>query len=386
MPYADDTASLFSTTTTLLELPSLTREGTSGFDATSLECGGGLSAEETFVTFICSYKNYNPDDHFLKLLERVGCPASFGRNSATGLTSLKKRLSVQIPRRFLLQSPTFHRNPRDEAEVQQIVNDTKKKTSEAINTLFDSERPTLLLVREREVLGVIITALLKALDLSNPLFVYPAPSIVQAPKWATVKNASFMAAASADVKWATLTILTPPAEGHTNEITKEQEAAYLKDQYGSGAKPRKTNAELLAAMWEPDDIAEQQLDRVLEALERRGGIWTHAAHRSTPGLRNPDPKQRPEFIVRGVFPLIFIERCRKYAEKQRMPMPSDVSPETKAKWAPIITSARGVASEHEHQSEDALAGCSIRCTDEPFKGAKWNDRFFTSNVAGGSGA
>lgn len=234
--------------------------------------------------------------------QRVGCPATMVKGS--GLKVLAKRLSLQIPRQLLLQSPTYHRNPKTKEEARELF-DSSKQNAKRMGTLLDHERCEFLNMRERATLGQVISTLLRAIDVQSPTFTYAPLSVVAAPKWAKIKSPTAYAAASADVRWATLSILSPPLEGSSNAVSKEQEKTFLAEAYGNnGKKEPKTDEELLAQFWQPTDEAEIMLDKILATLDRRGCIWTHAGHRNTPGLRNPDPKARPEFAVLGVFPAV----------------------------------------------------------------------------------
>jgi hypothetical protein len=145
-----------------------------------------------------------------------------------------------------------------------------------------------------------MTVLFNRNDVYNPRLFYPSETVVAGTRWSSGFKPK-KSAASSPVKWATLTILTPPMNGKKdNKVTSEEESHYLKTLNAKAP----TDDEILArheSTSSPSD-AEKKLSEILDHLARRGCIWTRAGQKTRASLRNPDPKTRPEYLVQGVFP------------------------------------------------------------------------------------
>lgn len=90
-------------------------------------------------------------------------------------------------------------------------------------------------------------------------------------------------------------------------------------------------------MFTPSEEDSKLLVDMLNALERRGGIWCEAGRLITPSSRNPDPRDRARFLVEGLFPERWILRCKYYRSRKYEPMPSDLDPrEVKKFGSPLI--------------------------------------------------
>lgn len=90
-------------------------------------------------------------------------------------------------------------------------------------------------------------------------------------------------------------------------------------------------------MFAPTAADDQLFANMLRALERRGGIWVEAGRLITPSSRNPNPRERARFLVKGLFPERFVYRCKHYRARKFEPMPSDLdSKEVKRFGSPLI--------------------------------------------------
>jgi hypothetical protein len=131
----------------------------------------------------------------------------------------------------------------------------------------------------------------------EPRLFYPSETVVSGTKWSAKYRSD---AITAPVKWATLSVLSPPQDGKKdNAMSAEVEKEYL-----SSLKSFNQSDEFLMReqLFIPSQEAESRLDEILAHLSRRGCIWTRAGHRTRPSLRNLNPKQRPEYMIQGIFP------------------------------------------------------------------------------------
>ncbi|PWN86440.1 hypothetical protein FA10DRAFT_57860 [Acaromyces ingoldii] len=166
------------------------------------------------------------------------------------------------------------------------------------------------------------------------------------------------------VQWATLIITSPSLPG---DVEEQDNVAQSQALLGDLAK---ADEELFAKLFEPSEDAEVLLDKVLCALEARGGFWTAAAHRSRPHPRNLHPDKRPEFMVQGVFPKPFLDRCLRYRGASHCVLPNDIDSEDRASLI-TATSAQQSAILQE-ANRDNLQGFSIGVTLEPINtGLPW---------------
>ncbi|EPQ29798.1 uncharacterized protein PFL1_02471 [Pseudozyma flocculosa PF-1] len=89
--------------------------------------------------------------------------------------------------------------------------------------------------------------------------------------------------------------------------------------------------------WELDEAGRADMMRMLKALERRGGIWSEAGRVTMPSSRNPDPRERPRYLVKGLFPEHFTQRCAWFRHRDHQPQTNDLSPESIAKFGcPVV--------------------------------------------------
>lgn len=90
-------------------------------------------------------------------------------------------------------------------------------------------------------------------------------------------------------------------------------------------------------MFTPNGGDNQLLADMLNALERRGAVWTEAGRLIAPSSRNPRPRERARFLVKGLFPERWVLRCKYYRNRKYEPMPSDLDPkEVKKFGSPLI--------------------------------------------------
>ena len=90
-------------------------------------------------------------------------------------------------------------------------------------------------------------------------------------------------------------------------------------------------------LFTPTAADEQLFAEMLRALERRGSIWVEAGRLITPSSRNPNPRERARFLVKGLFPERFVYRCKYYRGRKFEPMPSDLdAKEVKKFGLPLI--------------------------------------------------
>ncbi|PWY99100.1 hypothetical protein BCV70DRAFT_212469 [Testicularia cyperi] len=109
--------------------------------------------------------------------------------------------------------------------------------------------------------------------------------------------------------------------------------------------------------WVQDDSGRQLLVETLRALERRGGIWTEAGRLTTPSSRNPESRKRCRFLVKGLFPERFANRCKYYRKREFQPMPSDLdSGEIERFGYPIIVHTASERTGNQHVDIHAFVG------------------------------
>ena len=276
-----------------------------------------LDAAQVYATLLISYDGVNPD---VGHLGRAGHPAFYERGtvpsqgepakeSRTGWSLFRRRssnvkvarrrLQMQFPRSVLSNALTVvhEADPTTVEDVQRRRGGSP--SSRKFLTVFDSERAELVAIRDRDPLCRVATRLFSGNGVHDAHLFYPPESVVASPAWSSSSSASLPSAVMSPVKWATISILTPPPDGKKdNSVSKEEEKRYLATL--NARQP--TDEELLAQLsFAPSKAAHDALEAILHHLHRRGCIWTRAAHRSRPSLRNPDPKARPEFMVQGVF-------------------------------------------------------------------------------------
>ena len=183
--------------------------------------------------------------------------------------------------------------------------------------------------QETECLPLSDSSATLSADITHSYFVFPPESIRGAPQTLTEKDGK----AVVQVKWATLRLLSPMSPSQASDAARMD-----KGKRADFFNPNTETAEQYQArLFEPSRAADKLLDGVLEHIERRGGIWTHAGHFCGHSFKNDDPKVRPEFTVHGVFPKSWLQRLKRYKNNKNQPLPSDWTNDPKAKDAPFVT-------------------------------------------------
>lgn len=144
--------------------------------------------------------------------------------------------------------------------------------------------------------------------------------------------------------FATLDLLAPPPRlmetggPYPKEMNKASDADLATSSRTLAEFDRGTDNERFERfLFAPTAADEQFCADMLRALERRGAIWVEAGRLITPSSRNPNPRERARFLVKGVFPERFTYRCKYYRARKFEPMPSDLDPkEIKRFGSPLI--------------------------------------------------
>lgn len=128
----------------------------------------------------------------------------------------------------------------------------------------------------------------------------------------------------------------------------------------------------------PSQADDELCAGMLRALERRGAIWVEAGRLITPSSRNPNPRERARFLVKGLFPERFVYRCKYYRGRKFEPMPNDLAAkEVKKFGAPLIvhlvperTGNEGIDLNDYLGSQPSTASAST-AADEHGAGLDW---------------
>ncbi len=301
--YNDDNASVFSFTPTLVNAagPGGAGGGRGYNAADTAPALEPLPRDRIFASFVSSYPVGPPSP---APFARNGLPARVKRGENRSLrTRFSKAIIVQFPLAVLGQVG-LHAHPRTLADIAaRRRQHAATRNIRGIGTVYDFEAIELTgPVRERELLGLVLKTLMMGGDAERPHLIYPPEMLrKQPPKRLGRDDGSAVAL----VEWATLRLLAPdPAPGGGAAAAEGGPAAGAAGSSTSFAPVKETDEALLARLFEPDEAAQQQLDKVLAHLERRGGVWTHAGHFTQPSARNPDPKRRMELTIHGCFPSV----------------------------------------------------------------------------------
>ncbi|SJX62492.1 uncharacterized protein SRS1_13340 [Sporisorium reilianum f. sp. reilianum] len=144
--------------------------------------------------------------------------------------------------------------------------------------------------------------------------------------------------------FATLDLLAPPPRlletggPYPIEMNKASDAdlatsARLISEFDRGTDDERFHKFLFA----PTPADEQLCADMLRALERRGAIWVEAGRLITSSSRNPNPRERARFLVKGLFPERFVYRCKYYRGRKFEPMPSDLDAKEVKKFGSPLT-------------------------------------------------
>lgn len=378
-----ETASLFSTTTTLYDVPTLRGNYSSG--------GGLIPLEDCFLVLFIDHDKFkvNVDEFtragFPAAYDRVSEPSGSSQNNTLAKMNLKKkRLQVQFPRECLLHARITRNTPITSLDQLRLLGSSKRSSTGRMMTLFDSLEHDLVGVQTRTVLDVALSILFKGFGINSPIVFYPPQSVLVTPRWAVAKDG---ATATSNAQWATVSFVSPPSEGNDSggETRKEAEKRYLES-----LSSRETGEEILQRLFIPSQRTEEMLNDLLHHLENRGAIWQKAGHATRPSIKNRNPQDRPEFVVLGLFPKVsvslpleslmvlfflssliscpalyieqpFLERCKEYHRKG-VPMPDDLTEAPKSKLAPLVTT-----NSHNSPRTDIKGAASMGVTPQASK-------------------
>ncbi|PWN49087.1 hypothetical protein IE53DRAFT_370059 [Violaceomyces palustris] len=376
----DDGASTYSTTSTLIDAPILTSSGLTDRFARGPSASAGaiqgsttssvpLPNDEIQCTIYASYEMHPPSS---RSLSQFGFPSSYSRGTASHSASLslfsssalskaRKRLSVQLPLRYLDTRATA--DPRVFSELP-MPKDGKEaaQRSGAITigralTVYQCSSSELTGVVTRPFVSRVLDVVYKGMGISSRFGVFPpvavlhpggtekksSKAIAKAKERTatTSQGGSGMPSVQVGMWWATLDCLSPPTglskpyPKDANKVTEDEISRGLAEsERFSKLEPE----EKFKHLFQPSQEDRKQMLDMLEFLERRGGIWTDCGRIAIPSTRCPDPKARPRYMVRGLFPEAFVHRCKHFRSKECEPMPSDLSQESINKWGhPLVT-------------------------------------------------
>jgi hypothetical protein len=354
-----DTASLFSDTSTLYDVPILQSNGSDPF----------LPIEDCFAILFIHHDLSKVDP---SQLTRAGLPSVYdksstpsGSRSALAKVKLKKdRLQVQFPKASLQHAIIDRKEDITTVEQVRKMMQAVRPSRGRLMTMFDSLEDELVGTQTRIIMDVALAFLFRCSDVRNPILFYPASSVLLTPNWAVSKERGM---ATSDASWATISFMSP-AKTESIESKEDAQKRYLAD-----LTRKETEQDILQRLFIPSQESEQLLRGLLNHLESRGAIWSKAGHATRPSIKNGSPKDRPEFVVLGLFPKPFVNRCKIYHRKGG-PMPSDLEEGGKSKYAPLITTTASTTSNGSGKdvpaasSEDYLTGWSIRLAiEEPYR-------------------
>ena len=345
-------------------------------------------------TLFASYDHQHPPDP--RAFCEIGLPANHARGEASAsrvtvaqsVSKLRKRLGVQVPLHSLAASHDvkvllIHPAPRN---GEQMAARTPRIGRGVRASLFSAQHRELTSVRSRPLISRALTAIYFGEGIYSRMAVFPAEAVLT--YGAEERRRRKTEAASKEKSSTKLGWLkslkpskndSPPDEGQDDvadpiptgvkplhvkvpmqlaTIELLPPTARLLETKGPFPKgmnkpPSAEQSRALQALGEYDRISDQAkferffftpsaaedrfMQLTLDALERRGAIWTEAGRYTTPSSRCPDPQTRPRLLVKGFFPERFLNRCKAYRAKDCEPMPSDLSPDSVAKWGyPVI--------------------------------------------------
>lgn len=330
----------------------------------------------------------------------VGCPATHarGESSATSkhvvtkrVTRLRKRFGVQIPLPYLGSSDAAnaelyaflpHSHPRN---AQEMAARAGNLASRRRISLFQAQGKELTGIVSRPLVERVVSALYAGQGIYNRMAIFPAQAVLTygahssqdsaaatqgdkkrnswlsriksrgksspdneeetpSPVQAGTHDGSKPAFVKVGMMFATLDLLSPPprfleSKGpYPKEMNRVSSAEADRALKQLAEFDRMTDAQRYEVYaWQQDQAGTSLLNATLKALERRGGIWTEAGRLTTPSCRNPRPKERARFLVKGVLPERFVHRCKFYRARGFEPMPSDLEPPQIAKFGyPIM--------------------------------------------------
>ncbi|CAO1636457.1 unnamed protein product [Sympodiomycopsis kandeliae] len=400
-----DAASIYSTTETLVDLPTLNNQATDYGSANSndTDFSGDLSGVQLVL-----YNSYDSVPKEGDRLTRAGFPTTTSRGSATNglfntLKSLRKRLVTQVPLAELNRPYDHVADPQTAEDVQRAIDG--KPSGRGLATLFQWQLPDLIALRRRTRLSLVLAVLYKTPEVRDPFACYPSHRVVHSPQVYIDKKTGH---SKVPVRWATISALAPDRAVPGADIISEQDKGKgkSKEDYAEVEAFYEANPKLKATYRETgQDIFERvqnfspvsqetqnELTGLLEHLESRGVIWTDAAVDVRPTIIRQDPYTRNKFLVLGLFPVSFLDRCSWFYKNGRRPQESDLE---HPKGLPLlIRKGNDVPSEDEPKKaintdssdsslgEDFLQNWTVSVTREPYV----DGRTMSASVAAFAGA
>lgn len=383
-----DSASLFSTTSTLYESPLTALNFHS--DQTS-NSPNSVPIEECWAVLVVNHDRFKADTD---LLSRVGLPSTYERTSQPGSSrsglgklDLRKRLQVQIPFAHL-QNSNVERIPAP-TSIEQLLANRPVMRHGSRQSLMELMVEDMVGIRIRRVDAAAIKLLFNGNDVRDATIFFPAHVQLRTPNWAMQKRligggGSSQSFASAQVKWATVIFTSPVIPGSIDDNDDKEYRAQRQKEVLAKLNVTEPDEEILARSKPPSERNEAILDQLLLYLERRGVVWGKVGHLTKPSLLNSDPKARPQFAVQGMFPEPFLDRCKSYCKAGSVTLhgKNSMKPEAeesiKSSKAPLIIaaardhiSASDIARKNGNveiveQDQDFIQGWHCKVTLEPY--------------------
>lgn len=368
------------------------------------------------------------------------------------VTRLRKRLGVQIPLAYL-GSPGFnpcqldavsprgglaflsHPQPRNGAEMTARSGNVARYRKVS---LFQAQAREMTHIVSRPLVERVVSAVYAGQGIYNKMALFPAEAVLSYTRDAeqadekqgwlaklkakakssdskpdavaqgtqtiaqvrsadTARGTEAIKSVKTSMVFATLDLLAPPPRlletggPYPVEMNKASDAdlatsARLISEFDRGTDDERFGRFLFT----PTEADDALFAQMLHALERRGAIWCEAGRLITPSSRNPNPRERARFLVKGVFPERFANRCRFYRARKFEPMPSDLSPNEVRKFgAPLIvhtvverTGSEGIDINDYVQPQPT--NTAARADDEGFDW-EWDENDLAPRLGGGQG-
>ncbi|GAC72146.1 hypothetical protein PANT_6d00095 [Moesziomyces antarcticus T-34] len=359
------------------------------------------------------------------------------------VTRLRKRLGVQIPLAYL-GSPGFnpcqldavsprgglaflsHPQPRNGAEMTARSGNVGRYRKVS---LFQAQAREMTHIVSRPLVERVVSAVYAGQGIYNRMAVFPAEAVLSYTRDAeqadekqgwlaklkakakssdskpdsaaqgaqtiaqvrspdTARGNEAIKSVKAPMVFATLDLLAPPPRlletggPYPVEMNKASDSdlatsARLISEFDRGSDDERFSRFLFT----PTEADDALFAQMLRALERRGAIWCEAGRLITPSSRNPNPRERARFLVKGVFPERFANRCRFYRARKFEPMPSDLSPHEVRKFgAPLIvhtvverTGSEGIDINDYVQPQPTNAHTATRADDDDMFDWEWDE-------------
>lgn len=247
--------------------------------------------------------------------------------------------------------------------------------------------PEMIAVRRRTRMSLVLAALYKAPDVKDAYACFPNHRIIHSPSSFLDKKTGH---AKVPMRYATVSFTATPSDsdngvvetssgkGKQRDVTAQMDAFYEANPLLK-ATHRETGQEVFDRLKQHIPASQQSEDTLtdlLNHLESRGVIWTDAGQDMRPTVSRPDPTSVAKFVVGGLFPAGFIERCTWFYRKDRMPMASDLE-HPKGALPLVIRTAHDVGERDKDAGaingdggaalgSDFLQGWSAQVTKEPY--------------------